>query len=176
MEVGNQSEGGGDGPPLTRPAASTDFQQPRIAIASPHFANLPCHSQRSPVFSESRHTPSQTAPTHAMTTSAALLKSIQSSSAGLTLAGLLAQHPGLARRTVQRWMSQWVAQGLVTASGEGRARRYGAPAQPALASAIASTDRFPQTAGTSSLMSISRCRRASRWAISMIFWMPTSPT
>jgi Fic family protein len=78
-----------------------------------------------------------------MTTSAALLKSIQSFSAGLTLAGLLAQHPGLARRTVQRWMSQWVAQGLVTASGEGRARRYGAPAQPALASAIASTDRFP---------------------------------
>ena len=78
-----------------------------------------------------------------MTAPAALLKSIQSSSTALTLAELLAQHPALARRTVQRWMSQWVAQGLITAGGEGRARRYTAPRQSAPVSANLPTDRFP---------------------------------
>lgn len=78
-----------------------------------------------------------------MTAPAALLKSIQLSSAGLTLAELLAQQPDLARRTVQRWISQWISEGQITASGEGRARRYAAPAQPVPASAIAPTDRFP---------------------------------
>ena len=78
-----------------------------------------------------------------MPASVELLKSIQSSTTGLTLAELLAQHPGLARRTIQRWISQWIAQGLVTASGEGRARRYGAPAQLAPASAALTNDRFP---------------------------------
>jgi hypothetical protein len=74
---------------------------------------------------------------------AALLKSIQSSTTGLTLAELLAQHPDLARRTVQRWLSQWSSEGQITASGEGRARRYAAPALPAPASAMAFPDRFP---------------------------------
>jgi len=78
-----------------------------------------------------------------MTASAALLKSIQSSSSGLTLAELLAQHPGLARRTVQRWLNQWGREGKITASGEGRARRYAAPALSATAIAMAPTDRFP---------------------------------
>ena len=78
-----------------------------------------------------------------MTTPAVLLKSIQSSTIGLTLAGLLAQYPDLARRTVQRWLSQWVQQGKITASGEGRARRYAGPALPDSAGAIALTDRFP---------------------------------
>ena len=78
-----------------------------------------------------------------MTAPAALLKSIQSSSTALTLAELLAQHPALARRTVQRWMTQWVAQGLITAGGEGRARRYTAPRQSAPVSANLPTDRFP---------------------------------
>lgn len=35
-----------------------------------------------------------------------LLQSIQSTPAGLTLADLLAQHPTLKRRTVQRWIGQ----------------------------------------------------------------------
>ncbi len=78
-----------------------------------------------------------------MKTSAVLLKSIQSSPTGLTLSGLLAQHPDLARRTVQRWLSQWVQQGEITASGEGRARRYAGPALPDSAGAIALTDRVP---------------------------------
>ncbi len=78
-----------------------------------------------------------------MTALATLLRSIQSSTTGLTLAELLARHPGLARRTVQRWISQWIAQGLVTVSGEGRARRYRAPAQPTRAKTVPPTDRFP---------------------------------
>ena len=78
-----------------------------------------------------------------MTASASLLKSIQSSSSGLTLAELLAQHPGLARRTVQRWLNQWGREGKITASGAGRARRYAAPARSATAIVMAPTDRFP---------------------------------
>lgn len=78
-----------------------------------------------------------------MTAPSALLQSIQSSFTALTLAELLAQHPDLARRSVQRWMGQWVAQGLVNASGEGRARRYGAPAQPAAASVALPAEHFP---------------------------------
>ena len=78
-----------------------------------------------------------------MPASLKLLNSIQSSTTGLALAELLARHPGLARRTIQRWIGQWIAQGHVTASGEGRARRYGAPTLPVPASAVPSKDRFP---------------------------------
>ena len=77
-----------------------------------------------------------------MTAPSALLQSIQSSVTGLTLAELLAQHPDLARRTVQRWIGQWVAQGHVNASGDGRARRYGATRPLAPASNTLPTDRF----------------------------------
>ncbi len=58
-----------------------------------------------------------------------LLLSIQYSSEGLTLAKLLALHPKLARRTVQRWLSQWITQGRIVGVGEGRARRYLAAAE-----------------------------------------------
>jgi fido (protein-threonine AMPylation protein) len=78
-----------------------------------------------------------------MTDSAALLKSIQSSATGLTLAELLAQHSGLARRSVQRWLSQWSREGHISATGKGPARRYGPPVPPAPVSVVASTDRFP---------------------------------
>ncbi len=59
-----------------------------------------------------------------MPTHPTLLQSIQSSHSGLTLAELLAGHPTLARRTVQRWLGQWVAAGRIAAQGAGRARRY----------------------------------------------------
>jgi Fic family protein len=59
-----------------------------------------------------------------MTASATLLQSIQSASKGITLLELLAQHPAAARRTVQRWIGQWIDSGHITAHGEGRARRY----------------------------------------------------
>lgn len=59
-----------------------------------------------------------------MTDSTTLLNSIQSAPSGHTLAELLAQNPSLARRTVQRWLSQWVTAGHIAAQGAGRARRY----------------------------------------------------
>jgi fido (protein-threonine AMPylation protein) len=73
------------------------------------------HNQRQPL---------ETAPHFIMTTLAALLQTIQSHPTGLTLTELLALHPALARRSVQRWISQWIAAGQITAQGEGRARRY----------------------------------------------------
>jgi hypothetical protein len=53
-----------------------------------------------------------------------LLNSIRASGDGLTLAEILAQHPGIARRTAQRVIAKLIESGEVVASGEGRARRY----------------------------------------------------
>ncbi len=53
-----------------------------------------------------------------------LLQSLHGESGGLTLAEILARHPNVTRRTAQRWLAQLAAQGLVTAAGAGRARRY----------------------------------------------------
>ena len=79
-----------------------------------------------------------------MTTAQSLLQSLQSPSfTGLTLNELLALQPALARRTVQRWISQWLSEGRLTASGEGRARRYFAVPQPEPTDATPAADRFP---------------------------------
>ncbi len=59
-----------------------------------------------------------------MSTATDLLKSIQESAAGLTLAELLALHPDVARRTAQRWISRLVNDGRISPIGKGRARRY----------------------------------------------------
>lgn len=59
-----------------------------------------------------------------MTAHLDLLESIQSAKNGLTLAKLLALQPELKRRTVQRWVREWVAAGQIAALGEGRARAY----------------------------------------------------
>ena len=69
-----------------------------------------------------------------MTTHTDLLQSIQSTSTGLTLAAILAQHPSQKRRTMQRWLGQWVAAGHIAALGDGRARRYLATAGTTAAS------------------------------------------
>lgn len=53
-----------------------------------------------------------------------LQTSIQESNNGITLAELLAQHPGIARRTAQRLIAKLIESELVNAQGEGRARRY----------------------------------------------------
>ena len=53
-----------------------------------------------------------------------LLKSIQEFPAGLTLVEVLARHPGVARRTAQRWLSQLTIDGQISGAGKGRARRY----------------------------------------------------
>ena len=71
-----------------------------------------------------------------------LLKSIQASANGLTLAQLLAQHPDTARRTAQRWIQQLIREGKVSAAGEGRARRYLAAAKRPTA-AKNGDDAFP---------------------------------
>ncbi|WP_298231837.1 Fic family protein [uncultured Azohydromonas sp.] len=72
---------------------------------------------------------------------AALLKSIQSAPKGLTLAELLARHPGVAQRTAQRWIRQLLEAGRIRAEGQARGRRYfgaEAPTPPA------ASDVFPQ--------------------------------
>jgi len=43
---------------------------------------------------------------------------------GASVAQLLAQSPGVARRTAQRWLAQWVQAGQARAVGAGRGRRY----------------------------------------------------
>lgn len=53
-----------------------------------------------------------------------LLASIQSAPEGLSIAAVLDQHPGLARRTAQRWLNELVVAGRIKALGAGRARRY----------------------------------------------------
>jgi len=78
-----------------------------------------------------------------MSAIADVLKSIQEFPTGLTLADLLARHPDLARRTAQRWISQLIGDGQISAIGEGRARRYLAvKTSETVASAIA-PDIFP---------------------------------
>lgn len=76
-----------------------------------------------------------------------MLHRLQSTAQDWALSELLAQHPGVTRRTAQRWLAQWVAQGLVIAQGEARARRYrAAAAAPAAAphhKGGQEEDRFP---------------------------------
>lgn len=59
-----------------------------------------------------------------MSPTTALLNSIQASASGITLAELLTQHPGIARRTTQRLIAKLIENGQIIATGEGRARRY----------------------------------------------------
>ena len=55
----------------------------------------------------------------------AILSVLKRSSAPLSVAEILPQPgPEIPRRTLRRWLSEWVAEGLVTRSGVGRATRY----------------------------------------------------
>ena len=54
---------------------------------------------------------------------------------------LLVTHPDIARRTAQRWVSEWVKDGLIAAVGKTRGRRY-VPAAGAGASPAASVAGF----------------------------------
>lgn len=72
-----------------------------------------------------------------------LFKSIQSAPEGLSVADILARHPGLARRTAQRWLNELVAEGRIRALGAGRARRY-AVAVPSLVPSANLEDAFPK--------------------------------
>lgn len=53
-----------------------------------------------------------------------LLDQLRAAPGGLALAELLAAHPGLSRRTAQRWLADLVAAGQLRTSGDARARRY----------------------------------------------------
>lgn len=53
-----------------------------------------------------------------------LFKSILANREGSSIAAVLARHPGLARRTAQRWLNELVAEGRISAMGAGRGRRY----------------------------------------------------
>ncbi len=92
---------------------------------------------------------SKTTPAAAVIGVAALLQSIRDNSAGLTLAELLMRHPGVARRTVQRWLAQSVANGQIAPQGDARARRYLPRNLPPDAGHVGKpldqTDRFPAT-------------------------------
>lgn len=57
-----------------------------------------------------------------------LVSSLENAVGGMTLAELLEKHPGLARRSLQRRIARLLDDGLIVATGNGRARRYRAPA------------------------------------------------
>lgn len=79
-----------------------------------------------------------------MSLTADLLNGIRASDNGLTLAELLAAHPGIARRTAQRLIAKLIESGQVVAQGKGRARRYlGSGAHAGSGVLAAGADRFP---------------------------------
>ena len=82
-----------------------------------------------------------------------LLLTIEAAPEGLSMAGLLARHPDIPRRTAQRWVSALVGDGRIAAVGAGRARRY-LPIARAAASAIRADD------GLSSFLAYSEDSRA----------------
>jgi hypothetical protein len=75
-----------------------------------------------------------------MSTTENLLESIQTASAGITLAELLVHHPAIARRSAQRQIARLLEAGRITAMGEGRARRY---FTPSATPASLPSDTFP---------------------------------
>ncbi len=80
----------------------------------------------------------------AMSSTTDLLDSIRASENGLTLAELLTAHPGIARRTAQRWIAALIERRQVAALGEGRARRYfRADAQSGSGALVTRADGFP---------------------------------
>lgn len=80
---------------------------------------------------------------YAMSAYSQLLNSIHESPLGLSLSELLALHPDLARRTVQRWIGQLIIDQRVLATGQGRARRYLARTSADVMSLRAEKDTFP---------------------------------
>jgi hypothetical protein len=72
-----------------------------------------------------------------------LLNTLSQAPAGLTLAQLQAQLPDVPRRTAQRWISQLIGAGQITALGAGRARRYFRLRPPTVAEPAATYDAFP---------------------------------
>lgn len=59
-----------------------------------------------------------------MSSTSDLLKSINVSTYGVSMAELMTMHPDIARRSAQRQVARLVEDGLVVAQGDGRGRRY----------------------------------------------------
>lgn len=78
-----------------------------------------------------------------MSSTAKLLVSIQASPGGLALADLLARHPDIPRRTAQRLISRMIDEGLITANGKGRARRYLAASASKVLAPMTEPETFP---------------------------------
>jgi Fic/DOC family len=78
-----------------------------------------------------------------MSTPSDLLNHILSSDTALSLTDLHTREPQVPRRTLQRWLSHFQAQGQIAALGKGRGRRYHRPASDSGAHASASADLFP---------------------------------
>ncbi len=98
-----------------------------------------------------------------MTTAADLLETLAASPAGLTLSAVLAHHPDVPRRTMQRWISHLIAEGSISAQGEGRARRYRAghastpPEAPVLlATSLSSLGAIPLSADSQDILAYVR--------------------
>lgn len=72
-----------------------------------------------------------------------LLHSLRQSPNGLSVTDLLGRHPEMSRRTLQRWLSGMVAEGMVADRGEGRARRYFALSVAPI-SVVTESERFPR--------------------------------
>jgi fido (protein-threonine AMPylation protein) len=87
-----------------------------------------------------------------MSSTTDLLVSIQSSGGGLTLADLLTRHPDLARRTAQRLIAKWVADGQVAALGQGRARHYVGTASHLRGGADAFPSHIPLSADSQDIL------------------------
>ena len=78
-----------------------------------------------------------------MSDSDTLLETFQAARRNLSLQDLLDRHPNLARRTVQRRLSQWVTEGILIAEGKGPARRYRAATGSSPEVLAVREDRFP---------------------------------
>ncbi len=78
-----------------------------------------------------------------MSTTTDILSSLQACAQRITLAELLVMHPGVARRTAQRVIATLIAQGLVVAMGEGRARRYAITTHRSVTVPAIAADLFP---------------------------------
>lgn len=72
-----------------------------------------------------------------------ILHSLTNAPAGITISELLKLYPALPKRTLQRWLGQWVRDGQIEAIGLGRARRYRAASQVKIATG--QDEAFPET-------------------------------
>ncbi len=87
-----------------------------------------------------------------MTSSETLLEDIRSAPGGMSVSEILGRHPGLARRTAQRWLNELVATGRLDAMGAGRGRRYIVATTPAGLGEQATFNGIPLSADSQDIL------------------------